>query len=129
MPSKYEILASVIKREHDNLEDEGGYIDDGSWGVLIDVLAILHEAEEGPRPGGPNNSIDWAKAAGEIFELLAHAHNVIDFSQPYPYERKVVLSGDEREEEVTTAREFIHDTRVDRVGGSDELDFGGGDTE
>jgi len=128
MPSKYEILASVIKREHDNLAEESHYIDDGSWQVLLHVLSILHHAEEGPRPGGPNNPIDWEGAADAIYSQIAFNHVIIDFDRPAPYEREFSASDDDLEQEMTTARDFTYKSTTGRVGGSDELDFGGGDT-
>jgi hypothetical protein len=109
MASKYEILASVIKREQESIADDrfGDYYDDGNWQVLIHVLSILHNAEEGPRPGGPNNPIDWEAAAEAIYSQIAFNHSVIDFNKPAPYERFSEVTPADRQAEVVEAERIV----------------------
>jgi len=118
MPSKYEILASVIKRENDQLEWEGrdGF---GLW-PLIHILGIIHTHDEGPRPGGPNNPVDWEQAVDEIYEQIATNYSIIDFDQPAPYDLPDAPT-EEAKAEVAAAVVQRFETA--------QLDFGAGEPE
>jgi hypothetical protein len=79
MASKYEILASVVDREHEHwvyMTNEDG---DGTHHLIIGALRIMHRYETGPRPGGPNNPVDWEEAVDEIFEMLASGYSNQNF--------------------------------------------------
>lgn len=79
MATKYEIVASLVKREHDQLEWEAGghYIDDGNHLVIINVLRIMHEYKDhGP---GPNSDWDWEDIVDEMFDAIARGFATIDF--------------------------------------------------
>lgn len=81
MATKYEVLASLVKRDHEawawQNQDEG----DGNHHVIMHVLRILHEYETGPRIGGPNNPIDWEQAVDDIYEQIAACFNVEPFDE------------------------------------------------
>jgi len=124
MASKYEILASVIKREHDQLEWEGRDAV-GLW-PLIHILGIIHDAEEGPRPGGPNNPIDWESAVDDIYDQIATNYTVIDFSQPAPYELPAPPSQEVRDQVAQTIAERFD---AEQAAQDDTLDFGRADPE
>ena len=92
---------------------------------LIHILGIIHEAEEGPRPGGPNNPIDWESAVDGIYDQIATNYTVIDFSRLAPYELADPPTDDARAEIAhSTAQRFDAEMAVY----DDKLDFGGGDT-
>jgi hypothetical protein len=81
MATKYEVLASLVQREHDNWaymsQDDG----DGNHHVIIGILRTIHDYENDPRPGGPNNPIDWEAAVEEIYDRIAHAFNITEFDE------------------------------------------------
>lgn len=79
MATKYEIVASLVKREHEQLEWEAGgnYIDDGNHLVIINLLRIMHEYKDhGP---GPNSDWDWEDIVDEMFDTIAGGFATIDF--------------------------------------------------
>jgi hypothetical protein len=84
MASKYEILASVVDREHEHHAYMNNDDGDGTHHLIIGALRIMHRYEEGPRPGGPNNPIDWEQAIDDIFDMLAGGYSTQDFDEAEP---------------------------------------------
>jgi len=81
MATKYEVVASLVKREHDQLEWEAGgsYIDDGNHLVIINILRLMHEYKDhGP---GPNSDWNWEEVVDEMFDMIARGFNTMDFDE------------------------------------------------
>ncbi|MDP4333224.1 hypothetical protein Q7F20_07555 [Curtobacterium sp. A7_M15] len=76
MATKYEVLASLVKRDHEawawQNQDEG----DGNHHVIIGILRIMHDYA---LPPAPNQSWDWEDVVEEIYDRIAEAFSVERF--------------------------------------------------
>lgn len=78
MATKYEVLASLVKRDHEawawQNQDEG----EGNHHVLIGILRIMHDYA---LPPAPNQSWDWEDVVDEIYDRIAEAFSVEKFDE------------------------------------------------